>query len=410
MPAFPRHQLETDYMLFGGCCAYCRRPLEILEVDHVVAQADGGSDDEINTVLACRRCNSAKGQVSGLLRDPVTGSLARMFHPKKDTWAEHFEQRNGAIFGRTSVGRATAAILFRPLPRDAPRAVWPPLSYCSDPTLSAQINLLLASHNQSDFRAVDRQLVSLAKRAGLSNAADRWVQSYALKYFWATARFERALPIDIRQNLHAALSNYARGPLAGAPVEHEERLRFEWLGIAAIQAADYAASCGATDTTARLQLLIARLYGRFSRNPAFSVEGFEWRSVARHVARAQISLPSIDPYLDEIAVQREQNRFQLLCDIADAAAASPNVSTAALERVTSLVDDAMSVAGYAAGGDLAESIGLRRRWWTLRSRLDMDTEWSAMSWDIDYWRRTGMHHELRTLQSEIGHQVRLMDD
>jgi hypothetical protein len=43
-------------------CRYCGRksPDVILEVDHIVPRADGGSDDEMNLLTSCWECNSGK--------------------------------------------------------------------------------------------------------------------------------------------------------------------------------------------------------------------------------------------------------------------------------------------------------------------------------------------------------------
>ncbi|WP_313933932.1 MULTISPECIES: HNH endonuclease signature motif containing protein [Nostocaceae] len=46
-------------------CGYCRSlqkyVLGILEIEHIVPKAAGGTDDEENLWLACRLCNSYKG-------------------------------------------------------------------------------------------------------------------------------------------------------------------------------------------------------------------------------------------------------------------------------------------------------------------------------------------------------------
>lgn len=46
----------------GFSCVYCgsRPPQVILEVDHIVAVANGGSNEESNLVTACRQCNQGK--------------------------------------------------------------------------------------------------------------------------------------------------------------------------------------------------------------------------------------------------------------------------------------------------------------------------------------------------------------
>lgn len=50
-------------------CVYCGKPLPIddghptpLDIDHVLAQQRGGTDDFANVVLACRACNRSKGE------------------------------------------------------------------------------------------------------------------------------------------------------------------------------------------------------------------------------------------------------------------------------------------------------------------------------------------------------------
>jgi len=46
-------------------CKYCGRktPEVVLEIDHVVPQCDGGTDDSINLVTSCWECNSGKSSV-----------------------------------------------------------------------------------------------------------------------------------------------------------------------------------------------------------------------------------------------------------------------------------------------------------------------------------------------------------
>lgn len=40
-------------------CGYCGR--EATTVDHIVARANGGTDDESNLISACNPCNGRKG-------------------------------------------------------------------------------------------------------------------------------------------------------------------------------------------------------------------------------------------------------------------------------------------------------------------------------------------------------------
>jgi hypothetical protein len=86
--------------------------LGLLEIEHIVPTARGGSDAEDNLWLACRMCNNFKGtQTHG--RDPVTGRRIRLFNPRRQQWSKHFMWSTDGvhIVGRTACGRATVVAL-----------------------------------------------------------------------------------------------------------------------------------------------------------------------------------------------------------------------------------------------------------------------------------------------------------
>jgi hypothetical protein len=61
--------------------------------------------------LACIHCNRFKGpNIAGL--DAETGELVRLFHPRTDSWTEHFMWDGPELKGRTQIGRVTIAVLF----------------------------------------------------------------------------------------------------------------------------------------------------------------------------------------------------------------------------------------------------------------------------------------------------------
>ena len=111
-------------------CEYCLAPEKVFnfefEVDHVQARTRGGADALGNLALACRSCNSRKGDAAHA-RDPTTKRLAKLFDPRGQAWDRHFrlDLRSFFIEGRTAQGRATAARLGMNLPKavDA-RALW----------------------------------------------------------------------------------------------------------------------------------------------------------------------------------------------------------------------------------------------------------------------------------------------
>jgi hypothetical protein len=96
-------------------CEYCRIPQFALplpfQIDHIIAEQHEGATELSNLALACPHCNRYKGpNIAGI--DPLTGQLARLFHPRIDLWVEHFELVDGArIAGKTAVGRATVRVL-----------------------------------------------------------------------------------------------------------------------------------------------------------------------------------------------------------------------------------------------------------------------------------------------------------
>ncbi len=96
-------------------CEYCglpqaAQPYVTFHIEHVLPRKHGGSDDPSNLALACERCNAFKGtDLSGI--DPDTGQVERLFDPRTQVWADHFELRGALILGRTSTGRATVAVL-----------------------------------------------------------------------------------------------------------------------------------------------------------------------------------------------------------------------------------------------------------------------------------------------------------
>ena len=78
-------------------CEYCHFPEAFsylpFQVDHIIAEKHRGKDSRSNLAWACYYCNSYKGpNVAGI--DPKTNLPVRLFHPRQDSWADHF---NGEV-------------------------------------------------------------------------------------------------------------------------------------------------------------------------------------------------------------------------------------------------------------------------------------------------------------------------
>ena len=95
-------------------CEYCLLPHAAqrlpFHVEHIVAKQHGGSDDADNLAWSCDRCNAYKGTNLASI-DPETGDIVALFHPRRDSWLEHFTFRGAEIDGVSPSGRATVRLL-----------------------------------------------------------------------------------------------------------------------------------------------------------------------------------------------------------------------------------------------------------------------------------------------------------
>jgi HNH endonuclease len=97
-----------------GRCEYCRLHSEDAhfphEVDHIDAEKHGGRTDESNLGLSCFTCNRRKGSDLTSI-DPETQEVVRLFHPRRNRWADHFELDGPYIRPLTVQGRVTVRLL-----------------------------------------------------------------------------------------------------------------------------------------------------------------------------------------------------------------------------------------------------------------------------------------------------------
>jgi hypothetical protein len=84
----------------------------LLEIDHLVPEARGGTNAEDNLWLACPICNSHKADRIEAV-DPMTGETVPLFNPRQNVWTDHFEwiEDGATLRGRSPIGRATVDAL-----------------------------------------------------------------------------------------------------------------------------------------------------------------------------------------------------------------------------------------------------------------------------------------------------------
>jgi len=59
---------------------------------------------------SCYACNNAKGADVGTILLPGK-AFTRLFNPREDVWAEHFEIASGLIYPKSLIGEATIKVL-----------------------------------------------------------------------------------------------------------------------------------------------------------------------------------------------------------------------------------------------------------------------------------------------------------
>ena len=79
-------------------------------VDHIVSRKHGGLSDIENLAYACVICNRSKGSDVASINGR-SGEIVRLFHPRQDLWADHFQLDGCSIRAISDVGTATAALL-----------------------------------------------------------------------------------------------------------------------------------------------------------------------------------------------------------------------------------------------------------------------------------------------------------
>jgi hypothetical protein len=98
----------------GSICEYCHLPEALttlpFQIDHIIAEKHGGLSSLENLAYCCLPCNACKGpNIAGIHRE--TQEIVRLFHPRQDTWQEHFAWAGPQLLGHTAIGHVTIAVL-----------------------------------------------------------------------------------------------------------------------------------------------------------------------------------------------------------------------------------------------------------------------------------------------------------
>ncbi len=115
-PQLTAKQKEAVARRAGGCCEYCgsqaRFSPDPFSIEHIMPRSKGGTDEDENLALACQGCNNRK-YTHVEARDPVSGNLVSLYHPRHQRWTDHFSWNEDftLVIGLTPTGRATVELL-----------------------------------------------------------------------------------------------------------------------------------------------------------------------------------------------------------------------------------------------------------------------------------------------------------
>jgi hypothetical protein len=113
MPVPPKLRLRVIGRA-NGRCEYCGLSslgqAATFHIDHIIPQAAGGMTHFDNLALACIHCSLRKC-ARQRVRDPRSGKMAPIFHPRQHHWNLHFRWVGLRLIGITPTGRATIEAL-----------------------------------------------------------------------------------------------------------------------------------------------------------------------------------------------------------------------------------------------------------------------------------------------------------
>jgi hypothetical protein len=100
-----RAQQRCEY-----CCIHEKDTGFRHQVDHIVSRKHGGKSTGENLAYACVLCNRSKGADVASVNEE-SGEIVRLFHPRRDSWADHFRLDASLIRARSEVGAVTLELL-----------------------------------------------------------------------------------------------------------------------------------------------------------------------------------------------------------------------------------------------------------------------------------------------------------
>ena len=398
-------QLENQRMLALASyrCEYCHRVLmnELYEIEHINPQSHGGETDPDNLAIACSRCNRNKGTRKHFI-DPFTRSLSPIFNPRTMKWNDHFDVIGSDVVGRTPVGRATAALLFRSTPKFAPPDLqWDKLEVIEkNEYLYLFLNHLRYRRIQNQFEILQRSIDSSLPPFDITpeelNIANRVKNFLQLELF-----FTRSRAIDVEAGIHIGETLLSSAdPVLQLEVKHILSILYQQRATMKFAAGHIGAARSDQGRSYELFGGIDReLIGirHFFKVPDDLKKFLRAITVHHKYDEIQVGTAHLSELVRVAVDLRDEDDFSHLTYLADLTLLAEEAPTTALEAVYEVLTDLLETSGYGTITDIAKHITVRRRWWTLQFILEKEVWYDALISDLLYWQSINMFNEIREL-------------
>jgi hypothetical protein len=390
--------LTRDRLLLraGYRCEYCRTRLlgTLWEVEHIVPESRGGSDELNNLAVACPRCNrNKKDRETGV--DFVTGKTSRLFNPRNDQWDQAFGAVAGHVVGKTEIGRATAQLLFKQTDKQVPQDLnWWPLQNLQSETLYDFLNHQRGRRLGNKFAELERGLTLVGEIQ--RSKSDDAVATFAHHLLLAESLFTRSRPQDVLRALDV-LSSAEKLP------DLDLRQRAELLNITSIVLQQLATVLYLEGSVDQASLAQERAVDALAMQLALSGQGdlkdtLRLQSMAKKFSDGSGRDLDIQVCAAAADLSREGVVNPLAYAIDDVVVEHPGK---AAERLLHDAGETLLAIGYGQDFDYANGIVLRRRWWILSAVLSEVLDLDLLNSDIQLWLSVGMQNEVRELAAAL---------
>ena len=400
MPRKSKHlpeELKSELKRRAGYkCEYCHKTIldQSWEIEHIKPQSLGGYGTLDNLAFACKRCNLNKREHTHYI-DRSSGLIVTLFNPRKDSWDEHFGLSEGYVVGRTSIGRATASLLFRSTSQHLPDDLgWWPIQSLKSETLYRYLNEQRVRRLTNQFTSLEKEVRSYENYEILRQATprDQYLTRVALHLLKIELCMMRSREEDIREGIEVTRQLLRTRPPKWIRIELHHL-----LSILLQQLATIYALAGKHQEALKLQNQSSHSYNLVLSH----LDDIEIHERLRRTSLAtkydgKQSIFYNDEDLREAINQTKEGHLKAITYLADDELRLAKRSRF-FDRVLGVIDEALEKCGYGQDFDYARTIVLRRRWWALKLIANDVNDLDLLAKDVNFWKSIKMYNEIREL-------------